>query len=77
MAASNDRRVVSGVAVMLGDDTTVGWKSIIRITCVTTANCESKYVAIYHASKEAIFTRATPVFLHFELSDMRVKALVG
>ena len=54
-AASNDRRSVSGVAVMLGD-TAIGWKSSTQ-KCVTTATCEAEYVALCDASKEALFTR--------------------
>ena len=69
-AASNDRRSVSGVAVMLGD-TAIGWKSSTQ-KCVTTATCEVKYVALCDASKEALFTRAVLEFLQPELSGMRV-----
>ena len=46
-AASNDRRSVSGVAVMLGD-TAIGWKSSTQ-KCVTTATCEVEYVALCDA----------------------------
>ena len=70
-AESNDRRSVSGVAVMLGD-TAIGWKSSTQ-KCVTTATCEAEYVALCDASKEALFTRRTVlVFLQPELSGMRV-----
>ena len=69
-AASNDRRSVSGVVVMLGD-TAIGWKSSTQ-KCVTTATCEAEYVALCDASKEALFTRAVLVFLQPELSGMRV-----
>ena len=69
-AASNDRRSVSGVAVMLGD-TATGWKSSTQ-KCVTTAICETEYVALCDASKEALFTRAVLVFLQPELSGIRV-----
>ena len=69
-AVSNDRRSVSGVAVMLGD-TAIGWKSSTQ-ECVTTATGESEYVALCVASKEALFTRAVLVFLQPELSGMRV-----
>ena len=69
-AVSNDRRSVSGVAVMLGD-TAIGWKSSTQ-RCVTTATCEAEYVALCDASKEALFTRAVLVFLQPELSGMRV-----
>ena len=69
-AASNDRRSVSGVAVMLGD-TAIDWKSSTQ-KCVTTATCEAEYVALCDASKEAFFTRAVLVFLQLELSGMRV-----
>ena len=69
-AASNDRRSVSGVAVMLGD-TAIGWKSSTQ-KCVTTATCEAEYVALCDASKEALFTRAVLVFLQHDLTGMRV-----
>ena len=60
-AASNDRRSVSGVAVMLGD-TAIGWKSSTQ-KCVTTATCEVECVARCDASKEALFSRVVLVFL--------------
>ena len=69
-AASNDRRSVSGVAVMIGD-TTIGWKSSTQ-KCVTTATCEAEYVALCDASKEALFMRAVLVLLQPELTGMRV-----
>ena len=69
-AASNDRRPVSGVAVMLGD-TVIDWKSSTQ-KLVTTATCEAQYVAICDASKEALFTRAVLVFLQPDLTGMRV-----
>ena len=53
-AASNDRKSVSGVAVMLGD-TATGWKSSTQ-KCVTTATYEAEYVALCDASKKALFT---------------------
>ena len=65
-AASNDRRSVSGVAVILGD-TAIGWKGSTQ-KCVTTATCEAEYVALCDASKEALFTRAVLVFLQPELN---------
>ena len=69
-AASNDRRSVSGVAVMLGD-TAIGWKSSTQ-KCVTTATCEAEYVALCDASMKALFTIGVLVFLQAELSSMRV-----
>ena len=69
-AASNNRRSVSGVAVMLGG-TAVGWKSSTQ-KCVTTATCEAEYVALCDASKEALFMRAVLVFLQPELAGIRV-----
>ena len=69
-AASNDRRSVSGVAVMLGD-TVIGWKSSTQ-KCVTTATCEAECVALCYASKEALFMRAVLVFLQPELTGIRV-----
>ena len=69
-AASNDRRTVSGVAVMLGD-TVIGWKSSTQ-KCVTTASCEAEYVVFCDASKEALFMRAVLVFLQPELTGIKV-----
>ena len=69
-AASNDRRPVSGVAVMLSD-TAIGWNSGAQ-KCVTTATCEAEYVALCDASKEALFTKAVLVFLQPDLTGMRV-----
>ena len=69
-AASNDRRSVSGVAVMLGD-TAIGWESSTQ-KCVTTATCEAEYIALCDASKEALFTSAVLVFLQPEPSGMQV-----
>ena len=69
-AVSNDRRSVSGVAVMLGD-TAIGWKCNTQ-KCVTTVTCEAEYVALCDASKEALFTRAVLVFLQPDLTGMRV-----
>ena len=69
-AARNDRRFVSGVAVMLGD-TAISWK-ISTQKCVTTATCETKYVALCDTSKEALFMRAGLVFLQPELTGMGV-----
>ena len=61
-AASNDRRSVSGVAVMMLGDTAIGWPSSAQ-KCVTIAKCEAEYVTLWDASKEALFTRAVLVFL--------------
>ena len=72
-AASNDRRSVSGVAVMLGD-ATIGWKSSTQ-KCETTATCEAEYITLCDASKEALFMRAVLVFLQHDLIGMRVKFL--
>ena len=69
-AARNDRRFVSGVAVMLGG-IAISWKSSTQ-KCVTTATCETEYVALCDASKEALFMRAVLVFLQPELTGMRV-----
>ena len=70
-AASNDRRSVSGEAVMLGD-TAVGWKSSTQ-KCVPAATCEAEYVALCDALKKTLFMkRAVPVFLQPELTGMRV-----
>ena len=70
-AASNDRKSVSGVAVIMLSDTAIGWKSRTQ-KCVTTATCEAENVAPCDASKETLFTRAVLVFLQPELSGMRV-----
>ena len=59
--ASNDRRSVSRVAVMLGY-TAIGWKRSTQ-KCMTTATCEAEYVALCDTSKEALFTRVVLVFL--------------
>jgi hypothetical protein len=69
-AASNDRRSVSGVAVVLGN-TAISWKSSTQ-KCVTTATCEAEYVALCDAAKEAIFERAVLVFLQPQLAGMCV-----
>ena len=68
-AASNGRRSVSGVAVML-DDTALAWKSS-KQKYVTTATCEADCGALCDASKEALFTRAVFVFLQPKLSGVR------
>ena len=64
-AASDDRRFVSCVAVILGD-TAISWKGF------TTATCETEYVALCDTSKEAFFMRAVLVFLQPELTGIRV-----
>ena len=69
-AAFNDRRLVSDVALIMGD-TAIGWKRSTQ-KCVTTATCEADYVALCDESKEALFTRAVLVFLQLEPSGMRV-----
>ena len=69
-AASNDRRFVRSVAVMLRD-TAIDWKSSTQ-KCVTTATCEAEYVALCDALKEALFMSAVVVFLQPELAGMRV-----
>ena len=61
VAASNDRRSVSGMAVLVGD-TAIGWKSSTQ-KCVTTATFEAESVALCDASNKAPFTRAILVFL--------------
>ena len=69
-AASNDRRSVSGVAVVLGD-TATSWKSSPQ-KCVTTATCLAEYFALCDAAKEAIFERAVLFFLQSQLAGMCV-----
>ena len=70
-AASNDRRSVSGVSVMLGD-IGIGWKSCTQ-TFVTTATCGAECVALCDPSKGALFT-TTEVLMspQLELSNTRV-----
>ena len=68
-AAFNDRRSVSGMAVILGD-TAIGWKSSWQ-KCVTTITCKAEYVALCDASKEVLFMRAVLIFLQPELTGMR------
>ena len=68
MAVSNDRRSVSGVAVILGD-TAISWKSSTQ-KCVTIVTCETEPVAFCDASKEALFMRTVLVFLPPELTGM-------
>ena len=71
MSASNDRRSVSGLAVMLGD-TAIDWKSSTH-KCVTMATYEAEYVALCGASKKGLFHKSGfGYFLQSELSDMRV-----
>ena len=67
-AASNDRRSVSGVAVVLAD-TAIGWKSSTQ-KCVMG---EAEYVVLCDASKEALFMRAVLVFLWPDLTGMRME----
>ena len=70
-AASNDKRSVSGLAVVMFCDTAIGWKGGTQ-KCVTTATCEAEYVALGDASKEALLMRAVLVFLQLDLTGMRV-----
>ena len=69
-AASNDRRSVSGVAVILGD-TAISWKNSTQ-KCVTSATCEAEYVALCDTVKDAIFERAVLIFLQPQLAGMCV-----
>ena len=70
-AASNDKRSVSGTAVMLRD-TAIGWKSSMQ-KCVTTATCEAEYVTLCDASKGVLFMKAVLVFLQPKLAGMKVR----
>ena len=57
--ASNSRRSVSGVEVML-DDTALAWKSSTQkyvTTATCEAACEADCGALCDASKEALFTK--------------------
>ena len=69
-AASNDRRSVSDVAVILGG-TAISWKNSTQ-KCVMTATCEAEYVALCDAAKEAILERAVLFFLQPQLAVMCV-----
>ena len=64
-AAANDRRSVSGMAVMFSD-TAIDWKNSTH-KYVSTATCEAEYVALCHAPKEALLSRAVLVFLQPDL----------
>ena len=58
---ANDRRSVSGVAVMLGGTSAVA--SSTTQHCVTLSTSEAEYVAMAHGAKTALFTRAVLNFL--------------
>ena len=60
-AASNDRRSVFGVAIMLGE-TAIGWKSSTQ-KCMATATCEENYIALCDLSKRALFARRVGLML--------------
>ena len=69
-AASNGRRSVTSVAVIL-EDTAIGWKSSTQ-KCVTTATCKAEYVALCYASKKVLFMKAVLVFQQPEQTGIRV-----
>ena len=66
----NDRRSVSGVAVMLGT-IAVGGSSTTQ-HCVTLSTSESKYVALAHGAKTALVTRAVLDFVQTHLSGRAI-----
>ena len=68
---ANDRRSVSGAAVMLGG-------SIVSATsttqhCTTLSTNEAEYVAIVHGVKNALFSRAVLEFIQPQLCGMVFK----
>ena len=62
---ANDRRSVSGVAVMLGGTSVIA--SSTTQHCVTLSTSEAEYVAMAHGAKTALFTRAVLDFLQPQL----------
>ena len=62
---ANDRRSVSGVAVMLGGTSVIA--SSTTQHCVTLSTSETEYVAMTQGAKTALFTRAVLVFLRPQL----------
>ena len=64
---NNDRRSVSGVAVMVGG--TVVNASSTTQHCVTLSSSEAKYVAMAQGAKTALFTKAVLDFLQPELAN--------
>ena len=63
----NDRRSVSGVAVMVGGP--VVNASSTTQHCVTLSTSEAKYVAMVQGEKTALFTKAVLDFLQPELAN--------
>ena len=63
----NDRRSVSGVAVMVGG--TVVNASSTTQHCVTLSTSETEYVAMAQGAKAALFTKAVLDFLQSELAN--------
>ena len=63
----NDRRSVSGVAVMVGG-TVVSARSTTQ-HCVTLSTNEAEYVAMAQGAKTALFTKAVLDFLQPELTN--------
>ena len=63
----NDRRSVSGVAVMVGG--TIANASSTTQNCVTLSTSEAEYVAMVQAAKTALFTKAVLDFLQPELAN--------
>ena len=64
---NNDRRSVSGVAVMVGG-TVVNTSSTTQY-CVTISTSEVEYVAMAQGAKTALFTKAVLDFLQPELAN--------
>ena len=63
----NDRRSVSGVAVMVGG--TIGNASSTTQHCVTLSTSEAEYVAMARGAKTALLTKAVLDFLQPELAN--------
>ena len=62
---ANDRRLVSGVAVMLGGTSVIA--SSTTQHCVTLSTNEAEYVAMAQGAKTALFTMAVLAFLQPQL----------
>ena len=62
---ANNRRSVSGVAVMLGGTSVIA--SSTTQHCVTLSTSEAEYVAIAYGAKTALFTRPVLAFLQPQL----------
>ena len=72
---ANDRRSVSGVAVMLGGTTVIA--SSTTQHCVTLSTSEAEYVAMAHGAKTALFTKAVLAFLQPQLVGRTIDMFEG